>query len=133
MIEERICSYKLSKLLQEKGFDEECANWYIDDFNGPITVNDCIGPQSNSDHYAKDFECTAPTHQMAMDWLRIVYNINIIILPSRTDVYFFRYEIIFSPNPLDDIYCPTTHYCREYGQAVEEACQYALEILVNQI
>ena len=132
MIEERICSYKLSKLLQEKGFDAECANWYVDEDLDIITVNDCIGPQSNSDHWAEDFECTAPTHQMAMDWLRIVYKINIIILPSRTDVNFFRYQIIYSPSPLDDIFCPTAQYCYEYGQAVEEACTYALENLVNE-
>ena len=131
MIKERLCSYKLSKLLQEKGFDAECANWYVDEELDVSTINDCIGPQSNSDHWAEDFECTAPTHQMAMDWLRIVYRINIIILPSRTDVNFFRYQIIYSPNPLDDIFCPTAHYCHEYGQAVEEACRYALEFLVD--
>lgn len=66
MIEERICSYKLSKLLQKKGFDEYCTTWYTsEDMIGHI--NDCIGSQSNSDHNATDFECTAPTHQMAMD------------------------------------------------------------------
>ena len=131
MIEERICSFKLSKLLQEKGFDEECANWYVDEIFDPVTVNDCIGPQSNSDHYANDFECTAPTHQMAMDWLRIVHKINIIILPSRTDANVFRYQIIYGSIPLDDIFCPTAQYRYEYGQAVEEACRYALEFLVN--
>lgn len=126
-----MCSYKLSKLLQEKGFDEECDNWYIGEDLDIITVNDCIGSQSNSDHYAKDFDCSAPTHQMAIDWLRIVHKINIIILPSRTDANVFRYQIIYGPIPLDDIFYPTAQYRYEYGQAVEEACIYALKNLIE--
>lgn len=131
MIKERICSYKLSKLLQEKGFDEECANWYVDEQLAIITVNDCIGPQSNSDHYASDFECSAPTHQMAMDWLRIVHRIHIFMLPSRLDDNYFKYEIIRSSCPL----CPyediklASYFVHGFGEAVEEACTDALRFV----
>lgn len=128
MIKERICSYKLSKLLQEKGFDEECNNWYTDEYMDVSTINDCIGPQSNSDHYANDFECSAPTHQMAMDWLRIVHRLYIVILPSRMDENSFMFKInhplSFRSNMWTDL-----QYYSDFGSAVEAACTYALEFL----
>ena len=134
MIKERLCSYKLSKLLQEKGFDEECANWYVDEDLDVITINDCIDVQSNSDHYAKDFECTAPTHQMAMDWLRIVHKIHIFILPSLMDDNYFKYKIILrssnSLHPYEEIK-PASCFLHGFGDTVEEACIYALETLPN--
>lgn len=124
MIKERICSYKLSKLLQEKGFDEECANWYVDEQLDIITVNDCIGPQSNSDHYAPNFECSAPTHQMAMDWLRIVHGIYITILPSGMNDDYYQCKI----GPLGCIQL-SPYFVHGFGEAVEEACTDALRFV----
>lgn len=128
MIKERICSYELSKLLQEKGFDEECDNWYVDEDLDIIHVNDCIGSQSNSDHYADDFECSAPTHQMAMDWLRIVHGIYIIILPSRMKENSFLFQIIHSPCSRYDTWEDLRNYS-DFGRTVEAACTYALSFL----
>lgn len=125
MIKERICSYELSKLLQEKGFDEECIHWYIDELSDVVTVNDCIGPQSNSDHYAVDFECSAPTHQMAMDWLRIVHGIYITILPSGNNDDYYQCKIEGSLGCFK-----LAPYCVQgFGEAVEEACTHALRFV----
>ena len=127
MIEERICSYKLSKLLQEKGFDKECKTWYTsEDMIGE--VNDCIGSQSNSDHYATDFECTAPTHQMAIDWFRIVCRIQIDILPSGMEENTFMFKMYQSPCSRYRIWTDLRDY-PDFGSAVEAACTYASSFL----
>ena len=79
MITEDHVSYKVAKLLKEKGFDEGCIMWYEDDDN-LIPTNDDYGLQSNSWHLSKYFECSAPTHQMAMKWLREIHKIDIDII-----------------------------------------------------
>ena len=127
MIKERICSYKLSKLLQKKGFDEECKTWYTsEDMIGE--VNDCIGPQSNSDHYANDFECSAPTHQMAMDWLRIAHRLYIVIEQSRMDENSFMFKITHPLSFRYNMWTDLRDY-PDFGSAVEAACTYALSFL----
>lgn len=125
MIEERICSYKLSKLLQEKGFDEECEKWYT--YEDMIDeINDCIGPQSNSDHYANDFECTAPTHQMACDWLRKVHHICITIFPNKEKGF---EAILYDLESDVEIYgCHI--FENSYKEVIEKALKYSLENLV---
>ena len=132
MIEERICSYKLSKLLQEKGFDEECEKWYTyEDMIGEI--NDCIGPQSNSDHYANDFECTAPTHQMACDWLRKVHHICITIYPNKEkgfEAVFYDIESDVEIT-LQSFGVYGYHiFENSYKEVIEKALKYSLENLV---
>ena len=133
MIEERICSYKLSKLLQEKGFDEECTNWYVDEDLDVITINDCIDVQSNSSHYAKDFECTAPTHQMACDWLREVHHICITIYPNKekgfeTVLYDIESDVEIT---LQSFGVYGYHiFENSYKEVIEKALKYSLENLV---
>lgn len=133
MIKERFCSYKLSKLLQEKGFDEECDNWYVDEIFDPVTVNDCIGPQSNSDHYADNFECTAPTHQMACDWLRKVHHICITIYPNKEKGFeAVLYDIESGVEITLQSFGVYGYHIFEnsYKEVIEKALKYSLENLV---
>lgn len=68
MITEDYCSYEVSKLLKEKGFDWKClAHWFIGiDRNFSISVT----PQ-NWNEVKTDLDwLSCPTHQMAMKWLR---------------------------------------------------------------
>jgi len=132
MIEERICSYKLSKLLQEKGFDEECEKWYT--YEDMIDeINDCIEPQSNSDHYANDFECTAPTHQMACDWLRKVHHICITIFPNKEkgfEAVFYDIESDVEIT-LQSFGVYGYHiFENSYKEVIEKVLKYSLENLV---
>lgn len=154
MIKERICSYELSMLLQEKGFRELCRYCYgtavrhngedidedeefelksagradeIEYIKGGVLYNLYY---DNDKSFGKDV-CAAPTHQTACDWLRIVHKIHIIIIPSHTEDNFFRYKIIHTPNPLDDI-TSTPEWFNDYEKTVEAACIYALNFLVMQ-
>ena len=100
MITEDYVSYKVARLLQEKGFDEVCFACY-EYFISSVTLYS--GWQfeykgetvSNTDERVK-----CPTLQMAMKWLREMYNLHIEVyrtacgyryiisdVPSGTDLY----------------------------------------------
>ena len=69
MIEERYCSFEVSKLLEEKGFDAQCRAAYTNYgklFTTQIQqyITNIICSESNL------WECVAPTPQMVRDWLR---------------------------------------------------------------
>lgn len=109
MIEERRCSYEVCKLLHEKGFDVKCTDWY----------------------WENNINIWKPTHQMAMKWLREVYNLQIIIIPIRprsTQQHkSWTFEIYKNFNPLDvDIFTFPT-----YEEDCEAALKYVLEKLIK--
>lgn len=124
MIEETYCSYKIATLLKEKGFDIGCYGRY--------------STRSKEFHFDATRKCenhdlftiAAPTHQMAIKWLRekgiyitIVYG----DYPSLNKV-FWTPQI----NLLKEFDLPDDFYedYDEYEDAVEAALKYALENLI---
>lgn len=98
MIQEAYCSFEVAKLLKEKGFNESCYTYY-DDIDNSINRFD-KGLHFNNTSYpwgvpydlkkAKKY-IVAPTHQMAMAWLREEYGISIEI--SALKLYRWVYTI----------------------------------------
>lgn len=79
MITEDYVSYEIAKLLKDKGFNEYCFAAYSTEIGDFITV----GPIKNSEIDADNTHiCTAPTHQMAMKWLRKIHNIILDTAPN---------------------------------------------------
>jgi len=72
MIKEAYVSFEVAKLLKEKGFNESC--WLKYDNEGYLSFNH-VG-YINSEEPCDDFCALAPTHQMAMKWLREKYYIH---------------------------------------------------------
>ena len=73
MIKERYVSHKVAKLLRNKRFDEECSKTY-DIKTGQMYIG---GGLCNSYFTDIDEMITAPTQQMACDWLIENYKIYI--------------------------------------------------------
>jgi len=75
-IQEPICFSEVSQLLKEKGFDVPTSQFYR---NGEL-----IDPKrfvdlhinKNSD-FAENTFITAPTHSIALEWIRVNFDINI--------------------------------------------------------
>jgi hypothetical protein len=122
MIKEAYCSYEIAKLLREKGFDEECFGAYTET-NHNITM--FTGLIKNSEYGNAMY--TAPTHQMAMAWLRETYGIDIIIEITNPSVKNRRYYCMIwdrnSNSYILDLF-------NSYEDAVEAALKYALENLI---
>ena len=123
MITEDYCSFELSKLLKEKGFDWDCRCYYFSENNERYYSNEV--PRNN---HKLDADLACPTHQMVMKWLREkwifieipfsvttngepCYNFGIL---SRSAQWVYRHKQFFST----------------YEEAVEAAIKYSLENLI---
>lgn len=133
MIEERFCSYEVAMLLKEKGFDELCENIYFDK-----GLMDFVPDMFDDERWVKnsDFpdsylvDCTAPTHQMAMKWLR---EKGICITAVYGD-YPALNKIFWTPQ-IDSIKgfdLPDDFYkdYDKYEDAIEAALKYVLKNLI---
>jgi hypothetical protein len=87
-IQESYCSFEVSKLLKEKGFDvKENDTWALDQQGNRYQwrINGYPVLMSKED-------CWNPTHALAIEWIRINYGLWIIILPTAES--YFTYKII---------------------------------------
>ena len=127
MITEDYCSYEVAKLLKEKGFNEPCKVWYSEytsQFGGEKYTSIEF---DDHNRFKKDYKFLfhAPTHQMAMKWLRETYNINIEIRCNKTIVEAFIMTIEDLPKCL-----VRGISSNKYEETVEAALKYALENLI---
>lgn len=142
MIKEAYCSYEVSKLLKEKGFNEKCRGGYHYEFddndNSIVMLEEWMAQPYNNDIVDEGFLCSAPTHQMAMAWLREEKNIFISIcngnhckfdknIPSETVYYFFTitnsYGVYKEEEQCFDEF-------KTYEEAIEAALKYCLKNLI---
>lgn len=79
MIEEDYVSFETAKLLKEKGFDAECDYFYVD--GELVRAQGCAYNWNKGETLFTDYknECSAPTFQLVMKWLREVHHIFIDI------------------------------------------------------
>ena len=125
-IEENYCSYGISELLKKKGFDEKTLSYYEDNVL-------CHGDwfewnKSPLGHIA------APTHQMALKWLREVHGLIITvyydIFPApETTSYVVGYS--FNIQVKDTRYCKICKYpYNSFEDATAAAMEYCLEYII---
>lgn len=126
MITEDYVSFATAQLLKEKGFDEPVGVYMKKKILRVNTVCDYFNSELSS------YVC-APTHQMAMKWLRILYKIDIDILSrlslNADDDHCYSYVIKHQY----DKYAFKTYTDGEYQyfeDAVEAALIYCLENLI---
>lgn len=130
MVREAYCSHKISKLLKKHGFDELCMFKYCADGNR-IKAGVAIDEWTNSE--LEEDECSAPTHQRAMAWLREVHNVLISIDAYMADHFegrISRFEIDIIKNASRIIVPHEIAIHAEYDHAVEMALDFALTKLI---
>lgn len=131
MIKERYCSYEVTRLLKEKGFDEECHHIYVGvtlEWTNTIYGDDVISNNEISD--VDTDVITAPTHQMACDWLGDIHDLYIIAYPyKRGNIKGWCCYVYKTYNLLgQERYMNET--CNSCYEAIEAALKYSLENLV---
>ena len=135
MIQERYCSYEVSKLLEEKGFDGdggdcECHMFYCK-YCGERIMPICeIGLVPDNE---KPF--FAPTHQMALDYLRKKHNILIWFspviptpVPKDETVFYWEWNLKKKSHSYPRINSHIKYKTLE--EAVEAALKYCLTELI---
>ena len=117
MINEDYCSYEVAKLLKEKGFVTPCDWLYCSD-----------GTFGHRNSLWDKEMFPAPTHQMAMKWLRK----NHIILVVQPEYFNAGSECSYWGVDIwaDDNYEKIQGDFPTYEQAVEAALKYCLENLI---
>ena len=138
IISEDYVNYEIAKLLKEKGFDNYCRAFY-EEGKTEIEITDEYWRNTDSDireiddEYYDSFSLvfiTAPTLQMAMKWLREVFNIFIEISTSidLNGKYHFSYIIL--DKECKYIRRGDTDFDWNYKQACEAAIKYCLTNLI---
>ena len=131
MIAEDYVSFETAKLLREKGFDENCTQVY-NLKNQHLLMADfySIGKFVYNSYLNKERPelITAPTLQMAMKWLREVYDCPVEILwhwdaNSQYSEWYFVHHMELKP-------LPQIQYYDTYEEACEAAIKYCLENLI---
>lgn len=134
MIKEDYVSFEVAKLLKEKGFNEQCRDFYRKE------NEECLHRNTYEYNYfnlqmPRWEDCySCPTHQMAMAWLREVHNLFIEPTVGETNgKTWYDFDII----PINGREIAWDHYnnlpfveCNSYEEAVEAALKYCLENLI---
>lgn len=125
-ISEDYVSFETAKLLKEKGFDQNCATYYLDGqvwrhYHGEVIPK---GKQI----YA------APTQAIAMKWLREVHELSLRprydeVEDEKERLWYVWFFDILSMNPYKTLVEPEQGYST-YEQACEAAIKYCLEYLI---
>lgn len=124
MTKERYVSFDTAKLLKEKGFDEPCKTYYQDE----RFVDDVCTKYYQWNSKSPFEQISAPTHQMAMEWLRNTYHIHIVIQPISGKGY---NGIMCDVSNFDDFnYISETDFFLHPEEAVEAALKHTLENLI---
>ena len=134
MITEDFCSYDVAKLLKEKGFDEPCKVWYSEYTSqfGSEKYTSIEFDDHNRFKKGYKFLFYAPTHQMAMKWLRKEHNILLFLLPAQENGKLVYLVEVWTWNEEEGIYESTYAPMprKEPEQAIGSALKYSLENLI---
>lgn len=128
MITEDYVSYRVARLLKEKGFDELCYACY-EYFKSNMTMYSGWPFEYKGEpvHNTNDgVKC--PTHQMAMKWLREVHKILIVVGIKKGDRGEYRYSIKSIRN--DVLIGISDRSYIHYEEATDAALEYCLANLI---
>ena len=126
MITEDYVSFEVAKLLKEKGFEQyKCQHSY--NSKGVFQWSDNLDP----------YEYSAPTHQMAMKWLREEHKLSIDICTVQGKGISYMFNIWDFSTIHDNKFIGGMFDLREqlydfltHEDAVEAALKYSLENLI---
>ena len=123
MITEDYVSFEIAKLLKEKGFDAECDYLYAD--GKLVRAQGYACNWNDGETLFADYknECSAPTLQMTMKWLR-EHNIALNVCYFLGMWYYSMYRTDVNSSGF------TSKDFDTYEQACEAGIKYCLENLI---
>jgi len=135
MITEDYVSFETAKHLKENGFDAECDYLYVDGKLVRAQGGACNWNRGETLFTDYKNECSAPSLQMVMKWLRETYNINpvpyALSLGWAFDIFDLSDRDITGCKKLYSMDFPSkSEVYRTYEEACEGAIKYCLENLI---
>lgn len=134
MITEDYVSFEVASLLKDRGFPQKMKN---SGYFATEMVYSIAELEDGTHHlchqypacYDFDNYICAPTLQIAMKWLREVYNIHIVLSPNKQMGNLYG-NIIFTNKNGELQPQPCNFFFGTYEQACEEGIKYCLEKLI---
>lgn len=127
-ITEDYCNFEISKLLKEKGFEQDYYNYPVYWMNGN---NLTLSFEGDDDFPYNQNECVSPSKWAAMKWLRECKSLNIEIkvhsIVFGNEPVSWNFAIYDSANNMD--YRTNVTY-DTYEEACEVAIKYCLKNLI---
>jgi len=139
-IQESYVSYEVGKLLKNKGF-----NWIYDEFNPDYNGEHSYFQNINTNeikmlsHYYfdnnhngiqwMDLNIPAPTHALAIEWLRVNFGVWVIVNFANKNKWYFDCNRIGFSGEKKRIYSSDYDYSSPQ-EATEVALKYVLEELI---
>lgn len=117
MIQEAYVSFETARLLKEKDFREGCEHFYESGVLNRTKEGEFM--YNRYDHLI-----SAPTHQMALAWLREAHELYIDIFPADTDKW-----QIYVVNLNSFLRVSEISYHKTYEEAIETGLKYTLNLL----
>ena len=128
MTQEDYVSFEIAKLLKEKGFDTPVWTRYENDYDGN---NEVIFGDKYDWNNSPMGQISAPTHQMAMRWLREVHGLSVetfsIKGTSNVCPVFWKGNVV---KLLTQDRAFNGELVGSYEEAVEASLKYCLENLI---
>lgn len=131
MITENYVSFETAKLLKEKGFEVECDYLYVD--GKLVRAQGCACNWNDGETLFTDYknECSAPTLQMAMKWLREVHSLYIDIVTSFSqDGICYTFSCSNTMDLIQGTKGTSYHEYQTHEETCEAAIKYCLENLI---
>ena len=128
-VTEDYVSYEVAKLLKEKGFDEQCRDFYRQENGNWLHRNTYEYNYFNLQMPRWEDCYSCPTHQMAMKWLREAHKISIEITSTG---YLIDGDATWGCDIKAGHRLYYQHITNEksYESCVEAALKYSLENLI---
>lgn len=124
-MKETYCSYKVAKLLKEKGFDWNCIAYYVNSEPDNVKYSTLF---ENNTIWEKRC-CSAPTHQMAMKWLRDIHHICIVVYPfTHRERGTYTSDICTTKMTMEEGHLRGVW--DTYESAIEASLEYVLENII---
>jgi hypothetical protein len=134
----KVVDFSTAKLLKEKGFDEPCSHYYINDFqnfkhDGKLYKTSLPNDWDNNNilQFVKRTNqphlCNTPTISESIMWLYEKHGIWIVAWRNLNSKYKFYFEIDSPDKHIDDL---SLGLFDSPGDAYESAIKYTLENLL---
>lgn len=133
MIKEQYVTFEVASLAKEKGFDEPCLYYAINEDKLIQCNNHCyteLQKLSNS-QLNTSIAVSMPTQSLLARWLRETKNICVQVFFFEPINYVYLWEILSTRNGLikDEYYKYEKHNFDTYEEAMEDALQKSLYFL----
>ena len=131
-MKEAYISFEVAELLKEKGFNEPCRSYFIDNVD---YIDYFYSTEKLTDLHMGVWETLRPTHQMTMAWLReknIGITPEVHITQDPKDYYWSAiiYYLDKSWDILQYVSAPSKSISEGYDDVIEQALKYILENLI---